>query len=115
LSIAAHPGISRTELIPNGAGSNSRSGLLRRFLGPLLFQPAAQGALPTLYAATAPEAKGGGYYGPNGLGETRGFPKTANIPAPALNVNVAARLWTAAEEITGVTFPKVTVSTEIHS
>lgn len=115
LSIAAHPGISRTELIPNGAGSNSRSGLLRRFLGPLLFQPAAQGALPTLYAATAPEAKGGGYYGPNGLGETRGFPKTANIPAPALDVNVAARLWTVSEELTGVTFPEVTVRTEMHS
>ncbi|MBN8638515.1 MAG: SDR family oxidoreductase [Anaerolineae bacterium] len=115
LSIAAHPGISRTELIPNGAGSNSRSGLLRRFLGPLLFQPAAQGALPTLYAATAPEAKGGGYYGPDSLGETRGFPKAANIPAPALDVNIAARLWTVSEELTGVTFPEVTVRTEMHS
>lgn len=106
LSIAAHPGISRTELIPNGAGWNSVSGLLRRFLGPIIFQPAAQGALPTLFAATAPDAKSGGYYGPNGLSETRGFPTAAKIPPQAEDANVAARLWTISEGLTGVSFLK---------
>lgn len=103
-SIAAHPGISRTDLIPNGAGWNSVSGLLRRFLGPIMFQPAAQGALPTLFAATAPDAKRGGYYGPNGLSETRGFPTLAKIPPQAEDASVAARLWTLSEDLTGVSF-----------
>ena len=103
-SIAAHPGISRTDLIPNGAGWNSVSGFLRRFLGPIMFQPAAQGALPTLFAASAPEAKGGGYYGPDGFRETRGFPTIAKIPPQAQDTSVAARLWTISEGLTGVSF-----------
>ncbi len=104
LSIAAHPGISRTDLIPNGAGSNSVSGLLRRFLGPIAFQLAAQGALPTLFAATDPDAKGGKYYGPHRLSETRGFPTTAKIPPQAEDASVATRLWTISEGLTGVSF-----------
>lgn len=104
LSIAAHPGISRTELIPNGAGWNSISGVLRRLLGPIAFQAASQGALPTLFAATANDAKGGGYYGPNGFSELRGFPTVANIPPRAKDTNVATRLWTISEELTGLSF-----------
>ena len=60
-SIAAHPGVSQTNLLITGAGRWSGAGMARTFL-PFLFQPSAQGALPTLYAATAPEAKGGMYY-----------------------------------------------------
>lgn len=103
-SIVAHPGISRTELIPNGAGRNSVSGILRQILGPIAFQPAAQGALPTLFAATDPTAKGGGYYGPNGIREVRGYPGEAKIPPQALDTGVAARLWSVSEELTGVSF-----------
>jgi NAD(P)-dependent dehydrogenase (short-subunit alcohol dehydrogenase family) len=103
-SIAAHPGISRTELIPNGAGSNSPQGFLRRILGPIMFQPAAQGALPTLFAATSPDAKGGAYYGPNGLRETRGYPTAAKIPPQAQDASVASRLWTLSEGLAGVSF-----------
>lgn len=103
-SIAAHPGISRTDLIPNGAGWNSVSGLLRRFLGPIAFQPAAQGALPTLFGATAPDAKGGGYYGPGGFSELRGLPATAKVPPQAEDTSVASRLWTISERLTGVSF-----------
>lgn len=102
-SIPAHPGISRTDLIPNGAGQNSLSGMARKYLW-FLFQPAAQGALPTLYAATSAQAKGGVYYGPDKLGETRGFPAVAKIPSQALNAEVSARLWEVSEELTGVTF-----------
>lgn len=55
-SIAAHPGVSRTDLVVNGAGWFSLYGLMRFFFARILFQPAAQGALPTLYAATCPDA-----------------------------------------------------------
>ena len=97
-SVAAHPGISRTELIPNGAGQRSASGLLRRLL-PYMFQPAAQGAWPTLFAATAPEAMPGAYYGPNRMSETRGHPAPARVPPQARDEAVAARLWSASEEL----------------
>lgn len=102
-SIAAHPGISRTELLPNGAGKASVLGLGRRFLW-FLFQPAAQGALPTLFAATSLDAKGGGFYGPNRLGETRGYPTISKTPKAALDTSVAARLWKVSEQITRAKF-----------
>jgi NAD(P)-dependent dehydrogenase (short-subunit alcohol dehydrogenase family) len=102
-SIAAHPGISRTDLLPNGAGARSVAGILRRSLW-FLFQPAGQGALPTLFAATSPQARGGAYYGPDRLGETRGYPTSAVIPPQALDATAAARLWTASEELTGTVF-----------
>lgn len=102
-SIAAHPGISRTDLIPNGAGSRSISGFLRTSLW-FMFQPAAQGALPTLFAATSPDAKAGAYYGPDRFNETRGFPAPAKIPAQAKDVEVATRLWQVSESLTRVFF-----------
>ena len=102
-SIAAHPGISRTELIPNGAGRASLSGVARTLLW-FLFQPAARGALPILFAATAPGAKAGQYYGPDGLGETRGSPAVAKIPPQACDADVARRLWEVSETLTKATF-----------
>lgn len=99
-SIPAHPGISRTDLIPNGAGDSSAAGLVRKHLW-FLFQPAAQGALPALYAATAPDALGGVYYGPNGVGEMRGFPTVAKLPKQALDATVQARLWAVSQQLTG--------------
>ncbi|KAB8140355.1 SDR family NAD(P)-dependent oxidoreductase [Chloroflexia bacterium SDU3-3] len=100
-SIAAHPGISRTELLTNAPGRRSMQAAVRTWLW-FLFQPAAQGALPTLYAATAPQAAAGGYYGPDQLGETRGYPAPARVPAPALDTASAARLWEESERLTGV-------------
>lgn len=102
-SMAAHPGIARTDLLPNGSGPASLPGLARRWLW-FLFQPAAQGALPTLYAATAPQARGGHYYGPHRLGETRGHPAPARVPAQALDTATAARLWAVSQQLTGVAF-----------
>ncbi|WP_157215395.1 oxidoreductase [Flavisphingomonas formosensis] len=102
-SIAAHPGLSRTDLIHNGAGPDSIQGRIRTYL-PFLFQSASRGALPTLFAATAPEAKPGGYCGPNGLGGIRGYPGAAKIPSRALDESVAARLWEISEKLTGVRF-----------
>jgi NAD(P)-dependent dehydrogenase (short-subunit alcohol dehydrogenase family) len=103
-SIAAHPGISRTDLLPNGAGTWSAPGIARRYLW-FLFQPAAQGALPTLFAATSPQAQAGAYYGPNKLGETRGYPVPAMIPPQALDAGGAARLWNESERLTGTVYP----------
>lgn len=91
-SIAAHPGVSRSDLLHNAPGRYSAQGLARTFLW-FLFQPVAQGALPSLFAATAPEARQGGYYGPDRLGETRGHPTEAKVPKQALEAHVAARLW----------------------
>lgn len=102
-SLAAHPGITRTDLIVNGTGRSSAAGIARRFL-PFLFQPAWQGALPTLYAATDPAARDGAYYGPDGLGGARGYPTEEKPPRQALDIAVAARLWDTSQELTRVTF-----------
>ena len=102
-SIAAHPGVSRTDLLHNAPGRHSAQGLLRTFLW-FLFQPVAQGALPTLFAATSPEARGGGYYGPDRLSETRGNPTEAQIPRQALEKHVAHKLWESSEKLTGISF-----------
>ncbi len=103
VSMAAHPGISRTNLLITGAGRWSTTGMVRTFL-PFLFQPSAQGALPTLYAATSPEAKGGVYYGPNKMNEIRGFPSIAKIPAQAEDKDVALRLWDVSQQLAKVQF-----------
>ncbi|WP_442678120.1 SDR family oxidoreductase [Sphingomonas sp. ASY06-1R] len=102
-SLAAHPGVSRTELLHNGPGRNSVFGRVRSVL-PFLFQPAAQGALPLLFAATSPDATAGGYYGPDRLGETRGHPAAAKIPPQALDGPAAEQLWTLSQDATGVRF-----------
>lgn len=102
-SMAAHPGVSRTKLLITGAGRWSGPGIMRTFL-PFLFQPPAQGALPTLYAATSPDAKGGVYYGPNKMGETRGFPSIAKIPTQAKDLKAAVKLWEISQELAKVEF-----------
>ena len=102
-SVAAHPGISRTDLLTNAPGERSAAGLARTWLW-FLFQPAAQGALPTLYAATSPEATPGAYYGPDGFSETRGYPALARVPSQARDTAAAARLWDVSEQLTGVRF-----------
>ena len=84
-SVAAHPGIARTDLLHNAPGRFSVMGIARSLLW-FLFQPAAQGALPTLFTATSPEAKGGGYYGPDKMSETRGFPTIAEPPPQSIDV-----------------------------
>ncbi len=71
---------------------------------PFLLQPPAQGALPVLFAATSEDAVGGGYYGPDGIGGTRGYPAVAPIPAQALDKQVALGLWDAASILTGARF-----------
>jgi NAD(P)-dependent dehydrogenase (short-subunit alcohol dehydrogenase family) len=105
ISNAAHPGYARTELIANGPGDTSLSARFSILLQPLISQSAAEGALPTLLAATSPSAVGGGYYGPGGIFELTGPPKPARVAGPAKDKAVAARLWEVSERLTGVAFP----------
>jgi NAD(P)-dependent dehydrogenase (short-subunit alcohol dehydrogenase family) len=102
-SIAAHPGVARTNLIPDGPGPDSTEGRNHRYM-PFLYQPGAQGALPTLYAATSPQAEAGAYYGPAGFMGLSGLPAWAGIPEQAEDQRVAARLWTTLEQLGEVTF-----------
>jgi NAD(P)-dependent dehydrogenase (short-subunit alcohol dehydrogenase family) len=102
-SFGAHPGIARTDLLHNAPGRASAAGMARSALW-FLFQPAAQGALPTLFAATARDAAPGRYYGPDGLAEARGFPTQARIPNQALDEATAERLWRVSERLTGLIF-----------
>ncbi|HXO73496.1 MAG TPA: oxidoreductase [Bradyrhizobium sp.] len=102
ISNAAHPGWARTDLF-----ANVGSGLLAFASGlaaPLFSQSAESGALSTLFAATSPQAKGGGYYGPNGLSELKGPPAPAWIMPQARDKAGAARLWEVSQQLTGVSF-----------
>jgi NAD(P)-dependent dehydrogenase (short-subunit alcohol dehydrogenase family) len=103
-SIAAHPGIARTDLIVNGMGDGSPAALVRRYL-PFVFAPVPQAALPTLFAATAPDAVPGGYYGPKGFQEIRGKVGPTSAPGAALDTTVARRLWDTSQQLAGVAFP----------
>lgn len=64
-----------------------------------------QGSLPTIVAATKADAQQGDYYGPDGPGEMGGFPALAVIDDAALDDKVENRLWSKAQEDTGITFP----------
>jgi NAD(P)-dependent dehydrogenase (short-subunit alcohol dehydrogenase family) len=107
MSNAAHPGFARTDLIANGPGTNSLMSQLGRFVQPLISQSAAEGALPTLFAATSPDAKPAGYYGPNGFYEMKGPPVPAKIMPQAKDAASAARLWDVSAALTGVSFAPV--------
>ena len=104
ISVAAHPGWAATDIHSSGPRMG-RTGLAERLLAavnPLVAQSAAEGALPILFAATSPDAEGGGYYGPNGWGELRGAPAPAEVAPQALDHAVAERLWAVSEALTGV-------------
>jgi hypothetical protein len=70
----------------------------------VIAQGAERGALPTLRAATAPDSRGGEYYGPGGLLGTRGYPKRVSSSARSHDVGVQRRLWQESERLTGVTY-----------
>ncbi|MCB0213266.1 MAG: SDR family oxidoreductase [Anaerolineae bacterium] len=105
LSVAAHPGGSNTNLQYTGVGLDNSlfQKLLMLLFNPFL-QNANMGALPQLYAATAPGVQGGDYYGPNGLLEISGYPATAGFPWAAKNEDTARRLWQESEKLTGVLY-----------
>jgi NAD(P)-dependent dehydrogenase (short-subunit alcohol dehydrogenase family) len=105
LSVAAHPGVSNTELMRHTPGNNlpgfdTIAGLVTN--SPLV------GALATLRAATAEDVRGGQYYGPAfpiaSMGLV-GHPQLVTSSAQSHDTAIQQRLWTVSEELTGVTFP----------
>ncbi|BBY80529.1 SDR family NAD(P)-dependent oxidoreductase [Mycolicibacterium pulveris] len=99
IAVAAHPGLSDTELMRH------LPDFIPDFVWKIIAQPADKGALPTLRAATDPGVQSGQYYGPDGIGETRGHPKLVASSAQSHNQDIQRRLWSMSEELTGVTFP----------
>jgi len=101
-SVLAHPGYSGTNLQTSAPGGMTKV-VFGHILRPLAQSP-AQGALPQLYAATAPGVEGGALIGPDGPGELRGAPKTVQISRAAADPETGRRLWDLSEELTGVHF-----------
>jgi NAD(P)-dependent dehydrogenase (short-subunit alcohol dehydrogenase family) len=99
IAAAAHPGFADTELMRHLPSA------IPNFLWRPFAQPADMGALPTLRVATDPDVQGGQYYGPDGIGETRGHPKLVASSGQSHDEDLQRRLWTVSEELTGVTFP----------
>lgn len=106
ISVACHPGYAATNL--QGVGPRMQgSALATRVMdlaNRLLAQPAAMGALPTLYAATAPDVRGGDYIGPSGFAEQAGYPKKVRATARAHDPTAQRRLWEMSEQLTGVRY-----------
>jgi NAD(P)-dependent dehydrogenase (short-subunit alcohol dehydrogenase family) len=105
VSVAAHPGLSATNLqkvAPRMRGSFGGGWLpaATRFVG----QSPAMGALPQLHAATAPGVHGGDFFGPRGPAEQRGKPKRVRMSKNARSDEAADALWARSEELTGVTY-----------
>lgn len=104
-SLAAHPGLANTELQTNTASysGNKFERVLYALLMPVMSQSQAMGALPQLYAATAPAAQGGEFYGPAIL-TVRGNP-TKETPSKAARDEASARrLWEISVAATGVDY-----------
>jgi NAD(P)-dependent dehydrogenase (short-subunit alcohol dehydrogenase family) len=101
-SVAAHPGYAATEL--QHTGPTSVESFVLGITNRVFAQSADMGALPTLYAATAPGVEGGELIGPGGIAEQRGHPKPVPPRGQAGDEEAAARLWEVSEELTGVEF-----------
>jgi NAD(P)-dependent dehydrogenase (short-subunit alcohol dehydrogenase family) len=104
-AVAAHPGYSSTHLETRQAevtGAGLKLALIR-FYNPLIAQHASLGALPQLYAATAPGVQNGDYYGPRWL-ELWGAPTRARSSRRSRDADAMQTLWQRSEELTGVRF-----------
>lgn len=98
-SIAVHPSVSATNLFKTGSGP--LKALLPALIGRFAL-PAGQGALPTLFAATSPLAKTGGFYAPVWR-RNPAFPVLEVKPfGISGDPHVAATLWEKSEAWTGV-------------
>src|ERR1700682_2483411 len=101
IAAAAHPGGSNTELMRNMPAPLR---VATAAMAPL-FQGADMGALPTLRAATDPDVLGGQYFGPDGLGQLRGYPKVVSSSDQSHDESLQRRLWEVSEKLTGVVYP----------
>jgi NAD(P)-dependent dehydrogenase (short-subunit alcohol dehydrogenase family) len=106
ISAACHPGYADTKL--QTAGPRMLGSRLRErgmtLANRLFSQSAEMGVLPMLYAATAPDVRGGDYFGPDGFSETWGHPKQVRSRPRSHDREAATRLWEVSEELTGVRY-----------
>jgi NAD(P)-dependent dehydrogenase (short-subunit alcohol dehydrogenase family) len=106
ISLAAHPGIVRTDLWRTS--SRLERALLAPALRPLTFwlaQNAEQGALPGLRAALDPDANGGDYYGPGGWSEYTGRPVRVDSSPSSHDRSAQRLLWQVSEQLSGISYP----------
>ena len=94
IATAAHPGWTATNL--------QATTPLFRALNPIIAMRPWQGALPTLYAAVSDEVEGGGYFGPHGFLNMRGYPVPNRPEEVSLDTELAGKLWAISEEATGL-------------
>ncbi|WP_086711329.1 oxidoreductase [Streptomyces antimycoticus] len=104
VSTLAHPGLTHTNLTPRAWEHRGRFGQLIAWVGLLATQSVEQGALPQLRAATEPGLRGGQFFGPSVLWETRGRVTDARLSREAADPAVGKQLWAAAEELTGISY-----------
>lgn len=100
MAVACHPGGSNTDLARD-------AGALMKLFQPmanLVMQSAAMGALPTLRAAADPAVKGAEYYGPDGFGQTTGYPVKVHSNAYSHRLDIATQLWLVSQQLTGVEY-----------
>jgi len=110
-SVVTHPGYAATNLQyrgPEQSGSRLRL-LAMKAANVLVAQSAERGAWPLLYAATAPDIDGGEYVGPGGLANMRGYPTVQSSSERSRDRDVARRLWSVSEDLTGASFDLPTV------
>ncbi len=101
LSVASHPGVATTEL---GRHIPKLAYYLLMPIFILMTHKPAKGALPTIMAALDEDVQGGDYFGPVGFREMKGPPAKVKAKPRAYNEEVAAKLWTVSEELTGFKF-----------
>jgi len=94
IAAVAHPGYADTNL---------QSGTSFQWSN-FMAQSAADGALPQLYGATAPDVQSGEFFGPGGFLEQRGAPKRVKAAKKGYDAESARRLWEGSEELTGVSY-----------
>ena len=102
IAVAAHPGVSDTNLFNHAAPKWLMNLLRPLFL--FMIQPASMGALPEIRAAVDANVKGGQYYGPDGKKEVKGYPVVVESTEASHNEEDARKLWELSEKLTGVSF-----------
>ena len=112
MSNAAHPGLTKTNLLSGASYGRARPTLQARFtrltwrMLPFMWLDIDEGIKPTLYAAASPDAQGAKYYGPRGFYETvRGGVTFAGVPRSARSEADMRQLWRLSEQLTGVKYP----------
>lgn len=99
IAVAAHPGVSSTNLF------KSTSYFVRKIGMAIVSQSPENGALPTLRAACDPNVRNGSYWGPSGLLKFKGDPVETRKDSKAKDPAIRKELWDLSEKLTGTHYP----------